>query len=63
MGFTVRGLELLKFTVITQDGSVKYESLVRPEAEIVHYNTRLPQPTSHGLLVPALYSNYYGNWK
>ncbi|KAG8280715.1 Transducin beta-like protein 2 [Homalodisca vitripennis] len=40
MGFTVRGLELLKVTVITQDGSVKYESLVRPEAEIVDYNTR-----------------------
>ncbi|XP_046681239.1 putative exonuclease GOR [Homalodisca vitripennis] len=40
MGFTVRGLELLKVTVITQDGSVKYESLVRPKAEIVDYNTR-----------------------
>ncbi|XP_046681242.1 exonuclease GOR-like [Homalodisca vitripennis] len=40
MGFTVRGLELLKVTVITQGGSLKYESLVRPEAEIVDYNTR-----------------------
>ncbi|KAG8280699.1 hypothetical protein J6590_074485, partial [Homalodisca vitripennis] len=43
MGFTVRGLELLKVTVITQDGSVKYESLVQPEAEIVDYNTRFYQ--------------------
>ncbi|GAB0096313.1 Ribonuclease H superfamily [Sergentomyia squamirostris] len=40
MCFTGRGLELCKVSVVASDGRLLYERLVRPECEIVDYNTR-----------------------
>lgn len=40
MCYTIRGLELTKITVIGVDGRLVYDSLVKPELNIVDYNTR-----------------------
>ncbi|XP_055526668.1 uncharacterized protein MAL13P1.304 isoform X2 [Wyeomyia smithii] len=40
MSYTGRGLELTKVTVVSTDGSLVYEKLVKPDIEIVDYNTR-----------------------
>ncbi|XP_059617310.1 uncharacterized protein LOC132262168 isoform X2 [Phlebotomus argentipes] len=40
MCFTGRGLELCKVSVVASDGRLLYERLVRPECQIVDYNTR-----------------------
>ncbi|XP_053683102.1 uncharacterized protein LOC128733493 isoform X2 [Sabethes cyaneus] len=40
MSYTGRGLELTKVTVVSADGSLVYEKLVKPDIEIVDYNTR-----------------------
>ena len=40
MCFTGCGLELAKVSIIRSDGNLFYESFVRPEREIVDYNTR-----------------------
>lgn len=40
MCFTKRGLELGKVTVVSVDGQVIYEALVKPDTEIIDYNTR-----------------------
>lgn len=40
MCFTGRGLELGKVTVVAHDGSLVYEKFVKPESEIIDYNTR-----------------------
>lgn len=40
MSYTGRGLELTKVTVVSVDGNLVYERLVRPDIEIVDYNTR-----------------------
>lgn len=40
MCYTVRGLELTKVTVVGMDGRLVYDSYVKPETEIVDYNTR-----------------------
>ncbi|XP_074028873.1 exonuclease GOR-like [Leptinotarsa decemlineata] len=40
MCYTVKGLELTKVTVVGMDGSIVYDSYVKPDHEIVDYNTR-----------------------
>lgn len=40
MCYTVRGLELTKVTVVGMDGRLVYDSYVKPDTEIVDYNTR-----------------------
>ncbi|BFY99577.1 hypothetical protein BsWGS_02618 [Bradybaena similaris] len=40
MVYTKAGIELARVTVVGDDCSVKYESFVRPDAEIIDYNTR-----------------------
>lgn len=40
MCFTRNGLELAKVTVVGIDGRLVYDTLVRPEAEVIDYNTR-----------------------
>lgn len=40
MCFTRRGLEVVKVTVVDMDGRVVYDTLVKPDVEIIDYNTR-----------------------
>lgn len=40
MCFTRRGLELAKVTVVGIDGKVVYDAFVKPDAEVIDYNTR-----------------------
>ncbi|XP_023021288.2 putative exonuclease GOR [Leptinotarsa decemlineata] len=40
MCYTVKGVEWTKVTVVGMDGSVVYDSYVKPDHEIVDYNTR-----------------------
>lgn len=40
MGYTTQGLELTRVTVVAPDGRLVYDTLVRPENEIIDYNTR-----------------------
>ncbi|XP_036319192.1 homeobox protein 5-like isoform X3 [Rhagoletis pomonella] len=49
MSFTGRGLEVTKVTVVGYDGQLIYEHFVRPEAEIVDYNTRFSGITEKDL--------------
>jgi RNA exonuclease 1 len=49
MCFTGRGLELTKVTVIASDGRLVYEKFVKPEAEIVDFNTRFSGITEKDL--------------
>ncbi|XP_018786532.1 PREDICTED: probable WRKY transcription factor protein 1 [Bactrocera latifrons] len=49
MSFTGRGLEVTKVTVVGHDGQLVYEHFVRPEVEIVDYNTRFSGITEKDL--------------
>lgn len=40
MCYTTTGLELARVTVVARDGKLVYDSLVRPESDIIDYNTR-----------------------
>jgi RNA exonuclease 1 len=40
MCYSTRGFELLRVSVVAADGSLSYDSLVRPEGCIIDYNTR-----------------------
>lgn len=40
MCFTRRGLELSKVTVVGMDGKIVYDTLVKPDTEVIDYNTR-----------------------
>ena len=40
MCYTTRGLELTRVTVVAVDESVVYESLVKPDGDVLDYNTR-----------------------
>ncbi|XP_065164483.1 putative exonuclease GOR isoform X3 [Atheta coriaria] len=53
MCFTVEGLELSKVTFIAADGSVLYDSYVRPENRIVDFNTRFSGITSDDIYGPT----------
>jgi RNA exonuclease 1 len=49
MCFTACGLELTKVTIVRSDGNLHYESFVRPEHDIVDYNTRFSGITEKDL--------------
>lgn len=38
--YTVRGLELSRVTVINSDLQVVYDAFVKPDSEVIDYNTR-----------------------
>lgn len=50
MCFTGLGLEVAKVTVVGADGQLVYEQFVRPESEVVDYNTRFSGITEKDLL-------------
>lgn len=56
MCFTGCGLELTKVSIVKSDGNLVYESFVRPERDIVDYNTRFSGITEKDLTT----STYYG---
>lgn len=60
MCFTGCGLELAKVSIIRSDGNLHYESYVRPEREIVDYNTRFSGITEKDLNAGVSYSNNNG---
>lgn len=49
MCFTTLGLELAKISVVAADGRLVYNTLVRPEAHVVDYNTRFSGITAREL--------------
>lgn len=49
MCYTVRGLECTKVTVVDVEGRTMYDAFVRPEHEIVDYNTRFSGITASHL--------------
>ncbi|XP_076671100.1 RNA exonuclease prage isoform X2 [Andrena cerasifolii] len=49
MCFTRRGLEVAKVTVVGMDGKVVYDTLVKPDAEVIDYNTRFSGITAKDL--------------
>lgn len=49
MCYTAKGLELTKVTVVGTDGRLVYDSFVKPECEIVDYNTRFSGITAKDL--------------
>ncbi|XP_040566182.1 putative exonuclease GOR isoform X2 [Lepeophtheirus salmonis] len=49
MAFTTSGMELVKITVISVDGSPVYESFVQPDSRIVDHNTRFSGVTAKDL--------------
>lgn len=49
MCYTVGGLELAKVTVVGADGRLVYDCLVRPERDVVDYNTRFSGITARDL--------------
>jgi RNA exonuclease 1 len=55
MCFTGCGLELAKVTIIRSDGNLQYESFVRPERDIVDYNTRFSGITEKDLNINTHY--------
>lgn len=55
MCFTGCGLELAKVTIIRSDGNLQYESFVRPERDIVDYNTRFSGITEKDLNIQSNY--------
>lgn len=58
MCYTGCGLELTKVTIVRSDGNLFYESFVRPEREIVDYNTRFSGITEKDLVFN---NNNYNN--
>lgn len=56
MCFTGCGLELAKVSIIRSDGNLHYESFVRPERDIVDYNTRFSGITEKDLSTGGSYS-------
>lgn len=57
MCFTGCGLELAKVSIIRSDGNLFYESFVRPERNIVDYNTRFSGITEKDLCTAASYNH------
>ena len=49
MCFTKRGLELTKVSVVSLDGTLVYNELVKPGAEVIDYNTRFSGITDKDL--------------
>ncbi|XP_014246282.1 exonuclease GOR isoform X2 [Cimex lectularius] len=46
MCYTTSGLELTKISVVTHDGRLIYDTLVKPESSIIDYNTRFSGVTA-----------------
>lgn len=55
MCFTGCGLELAKISIIRSDGNLQYETFVRPERDIVDYNTRFSGITEKDLNIDCSY--------
>lgn len=60
MSYTALGLELTKVTIIRSDGNLHYESFVRPERDIVDYNTRFSGITEKDLTMAGTHSSSGG---
>jgi RNA exonuclease 1 len=62
MCYTGCGLELTKVSIVKSDGNLVYESFVRPERDIVDYNTRFSGITERDLTTnPTITTTNYGN--
>jgi RNA exonuclease 1 len=61
MCYTTRGFELLRVSVVAEDGSLTYDTLVRPEGFVIDYCTRFSE------LLPVISENVrqkpYGMFK
>lgn len=49
MCYTAHGLELAKLTIVASDGRLVYDTFVKPDREIVDYNTRFSGITARDL--------------
>lgn len=58
MCFTGCGLELAKVSIIRSDGNLFYETFVRPERDIVDYNTRFSGITERDLNTSMSYGSH-----
>lgn len=61
MCFTGCGLELTKVSIVKSDGNLVYESFVRPERDIVDYNTRFSGITEKDLTTSTFYGGGGGS--
>lgn len=63
MCYTMTGLELAKVTVVARDEKLVYDSLVRPESDIIDYNTRFLGDFNNGKCTTYLQNDLMGSLK
>ncbi|XP_033607545.1 uncharacterized protein LOC111865033 [Cryptotermes secundus] len=49
MCYTAHGTEIIRVTVVASDGHLVYDRLVKPESDVIDYNTRFSGITAHDL--------------